>query len=359
MSWDLLEASDGGFYINRAGIHRVISQYVRAQSKCDSARMVTHTDRYMHLFALPTTYSVEIDDERIRLDDQVGTPVLEEMFYGNLAQGQSMRGAREQLLAWMWATYQYEQSLLSKIRSAQYQTMASIDEKVSKAKHFEEGAKMVRDLSAMALLVGATFVTGGAAAEGAVGVSTMTGGELLGTSTMYAGMKGVFKYQDTGKAEDAIFTGTASFVTGIVGLASGAAGATGAGKVALIAVGVTNDFLFSIAEGALSGKDLKRVAQGGAFKALSDPALDVAKEHFLEEHPKIAFPVMVITKLAIDVGFDKYTESEHKEAHTEGHKADADPDTAPGQSPFAKVAKANEEYIDRYVVMPAGPFCPA
>lgn len=357
MSWDLLECSDGAYFINRLAIRRIIRNYVRSQAKCYSAQVVAHTDHFGYVLPLPTTYTVDIDFERVRQQDELVTPVLEEMFFGNLGQGWAMPSAREQLYSWLRDTRWYEQAVLQKMRLASHQTQANIDSKVHKAEEFEKAAVLVRDLSAVALLVGATFATGGAAAEGAVGLTTFTGTELAGTSAMYGGMKGLFKYQDTGKVDEALFTGVANFTTGLIQLASGSTGATGSAKVTLIVVGATNGMLLDVAEGAVSGKDMTKVTKGSAFKAVADPLLEAATEHFLEENPAVAFPVLVAAKLALDRGVDRYTEKEKEEAMKP--TPFIGPPLPPAESPFAKEAKADEEFIDRSVVMPAGPFCPA
>jgi hypothetical protein len=357
MPWDLLECSDGAYYINRLAIRRIIKNYVRAQAKCNFAQTVAHPDHFGYVIPLPTTYTVEIDFERVRLEDELVTPVLEEMFFGDLAQGWSMTSAKNQLYSWLFDTRWYEQTLLQKMRLASHQTQVNIESKVDSAQEFEKAAVLVRDMSAVVLLVGATFATGGAAAEGAAGLATFTGTDLVGTSAMYGGMKGIFKYQETGKADEALFTGVSNFTTGLIQLASGATGATGSSKVALIVVGAANGLLLDVAEGAISGKDMLKVTKGSAFKAIADPLLDAAKEHFLEENPRVAFPVLVAAKLVLDRGVDKYTEKEKGAAMKP--VPFIGPPPPPAAFPFAKEAKADEEFIDRTVVMPAGPFCPA
>lgn len=143
----------------------------------------------------------------------------------------------------------YSREFRRKQQKAQSDTMDSIDRSVRNLSAGEQTARVVRDLSAGTLVVGATFLTGGAAV-GALGAGSM----LSGTGT----------YQDTGNLGAAAINASGTFVVGAIGLAGTAGGGMMRGAQAipgnqqavLLLVGVKMDVSFNVAQGLVEGKNL-------------------------------------------------------------------------------------------------------
>ncbi|TVQ40990.1 MAG: hypothetical protein EA370_02840 [Wenzhouxiangella sp.] len=147
---------------------------------------------------------------------------------------------------------EYCREFRRKQRKAQSDTMDSIDRSVRNLSAGETTARAVRDISAGTLVVGATFLTGGAAA-GALGAGSV----LSGTGT----------YQDTGNLGAAAINATGTFVVGAIGMAGTAGGGVVRGAQALpgnqqavlLLVGMKMDVSFNVAQGLVEGKELKDV----------------------------------------------------------------------------------------------------
>ncbi len=145
---------------------------------------------------------------------------------------------------------EYSREFRRKQQKAQSDTMDSIDRSVRNLSAGEQTARVVRDVSAGTLVVGATFLTGGAAV-GALGAGSL----LSGTGT----------YQDTGNLGAAAINASGTFVVGAVGLAGTAGGGMMRGgqalasnqQAVLLLLGVKMDVSFNVAQGLVEGKTLK------------------------------------------------------------------------------------------------------
>ena len=152
-------------------------------------------------------------------------------------------------------------------RQASRELSANIDASIHRYEIGMEAAKITRDICFTTVVVGASFLTGGAA------VAVLGGGSAL---------KGVASYQDTGHVGSAVLTATGTFVVGAIPIVGGEGGALEATdsimtkvpvdaakvgrKAALVVVGASVDAGFEYAGALIEGKDAKTALRGAAVR---------------------------------------------------------------------------------------------
>jgi len=126
-------------------------------------------------------------------------------------------------------------------------TSESIDGAVSRGEAAAAAARKVRDLSATVLVIGSSFMTGGAS------VAVLGGGSLL---------QGVAVWQDTGNVGSAVLQATGTFIVGVIPLG-------GAGTAAVRAEGETTWQAMMRESGSLVNRPGRALAttggEGGAW----------------------------------------------------------------------------------------------
>ena len=158
-----------------------------------------------------------------------------------------------------------------KMQNSSKRTMRSIEASVNKQEKNINDIKFLNDM----MLVGASFLTGGAAAT------------VIATGSI---VKGVAKYSEQGNLGAALIEAKITLIAGIIPLGFGAQGARKAinlanvstkaalkkevaEKGAILVVGAGIDSSFELAKGLVEGKTLKEAGIAAGFKALSHLAI--------------------------------------------------------------------------------------
>lgn len=201
--------------IDQLGLWILCRQHVYHQLIHQRSRVVRET----HFFG-PDLVTVETDFRGIaQARNQLSTPL-----YARLERESIRDAARTQatLVHMRQEIDHWVRSLQAMQRSASRETTGNIDQSVRRGEIGLQAATTVRDLSATTLVVGSTFLTGGAA------VAVLGGGSAL---------RGVARYQDHGNIGSAILEASGTFIVGVIPLG---AAATAEGQVAQTAVTMTS-----------------------------------------------------------------------------------------------------------------------
>lgn len=244
MAWVPFQ-DDGGraWEVDQLMLWMLVREYVHARNLYNRSRV--NVER--RIFG-PDITTVEIDWIDFRpTKDRDSQELYHDTSRRLLANGD--QGFRELVMMRERARH-YSDEFRRKQERAQADTMSSIDRSVRRGEVGETAARAVRDVSAGTLVVGATFLTGGAAV-GALGAGSL----LNGTAT----------YQNTGNLGAAAINATGTFVVGAVGLAGTAGGGlvharhalTSGQQTALLLLGVKMDVSFRFAQGLVEGKEIK------------------------------------------------------------------------------------------------------
>jgi len=173
-------------------------------------------------------------------------------------------------------------------RQAAETTRKNIDRAVAIGKAGVQVATAIRDLAEFGLLVGATFLSGGAAATAVAG---------------RAAVKGATKYTETNNVGSAILELNCNLFVGFIGSVAGKA--KGAEKAALILIGAQYDAANEFAQTMIEGKDVKNAAKMAAAKFGVDVAGAVVPS-LIEEKilAKVAMPALIHQKDALNKAVD-------------------------------------------------------
>ena len=164
-------------------------------------------------------------------------------------------GFRQWLRMRIDETESYRDSFQTRLTGASHRTMQNIESSVDGYENSIAVTRFVRDTSADVVLVGATFMTGGAAVAAAGAGSVMRGG---------------FTYQDTGNIGLAAVETTASLVTTLIPVGRAASGATAASfadDATVILVGANFDVAKAIIQGDSFDQALARAGTNAAAGA--------------------------------------------------------------------------------------------
>ncbi len=210
MSWISITDDTGrSWAVDQMGLWMLCRQYVFARLVYER----THVDIESHWFG-PDVHNVTTDFgngfNAARDNDS-------QHLYASLTEASLRDGATvfADLVRMKQETVLYTDRVRTLQQRASHATMESIDRNVRAGEIGVEVSRWVRDISASVLVVGATFLSGGAAL-GALGA----GSTLKGTAT----------YQDTGNVGAAVLQGTGTFVVGMVSIAPNLATATAASR---------------------------------------------------------------------------------------------------------------------------------
>lgn len=226
MAWiSFTDDAGRSWAVDQLGLWMLCRQYVFARLVSER----THVDIESHWFG-PDVHNVNTDfgngfnAERDHRSQQL---------YADLTQASLGNGAPvfEQLVRIKQETGLLTDRVRDIQRRASHATMESIDRNVRIAGYGLTAATWVRDISASVLVVGATFLSGGAA---------------LGVLGAGSALKGTATYQDTGNVGAAVLQGTGTFVVGAISIAPNLATAAAAGR------GVTASMQASSASGLVT-----------------------------------------------------------------------------------------------------------
>lgn len=244
MSYRLTD--DGLYSVDWEVVARLVESYARARLQLDQSRVVSiRQSKWYNPFSwqMPDIHQVEVDWDRV--GDMVRVKSFMQtnsMYSRGAAGGRAMQDVAYQLRQMARETPLLRRQFLEKLHGAQRRTMEAINSSVESYQGTIEALKEVRDTSATTVLVGASAVTGGAAAAGL----TLVGGTL----------KGVAKYQDTDNVGAAVMEGAGAVVFTLVPMGSGGAELTAGEQAWLMVAQGTWDADTSLVEGKSVGEAL-------------------------------------------------------------------------------------------------------
>lgn len=294
MAWIQFSDDRGRMWtVNQDGLWIFVRQYLHAKMIFDRTRLNVERNWFG-----PDIHNVETDFRNFREEKDAHAAQL----YDSVARTMLASGDTgfEHLVQMKRDMDEFGTQVLTMQREASRATMANIDASVSFGERGAAVAGVVRDLSATTLVVGASFLTGGAA------LAVLGGGSAL---------KGTAKYQDTGNVGSALIEGAGTFVVGMIAIApqlsaatqgsravsvttqtsslasSTASAAFGrAEQVTLVVVGAMMEGSFELAKGLVDGKSMQESVAAAALKATVAPLASTGIGSLLE---KAALPVLV------------------------------------------------------------------
>jgi hypothetical protein len=204
MAYELLQNGTTQFAVDWTVVHRLLKSYHTAYLQYDTAREISASDSQWYnpmSWSLPTVSHIEVDwdfvrvEARARADEDLRNMQTEAAF-------NAPRVARR-LEGTVEDTARRKELLVDWMGSVQTQNMVAVNKAVEDYESHIEFSKLVRDLSAEGLMVGASVMTGGGALA------------ALGGASFF---KGTCKYQDSGSVGAGVMEGAGSFVFAYVKL---------------------------------------------------------------------------------------------------------------------------------------------
>lgn len=308
MAWETFRSNDGAYLIDWEGLARIIRSCKRAGAMNDYSRAVVEKgerDWWALGLKLPDLHSVQVDWDKVALETTTRTEMELRRFYA--AAKTSMRPQLAALIHMMEQADDDRDAFKDKQSEAQQKTADNIESAVHKGEIAVDIATHVRNTSADVVMVGATFVTGGAA--GAIGLTALG-----------SGMKGAFEYQDTRKVGKALATFSTNFILGVADVKAGAAIKGISSKSARIGMTIAwahAKAVLSFPTGLIEGKTMAKAASGMGVKLISstgpEAGIELLKDHLNEVLGESgegwAIPVVVGLELAEDRLADAIAES--------------------------------------------------
>lgn len=204
-------------------------------------------------WSMPEIRTVEFDWDKVH--QATGSAVTRDMLDYARQAASDMRGVADDVKFKLEQTSTMKRSLRNWLREIQNDNVSAMNQAESDYTGLIDACRFVRDTSADIVAIGSTIATGGAAS-----------GLLAGSSVL----KGVYKYQDTGRAGAAILYGAGSMALGAFKL-SGAKLTTGGEYALIVAQGILEGGT-SLASGKSFGDAVTagglKIAGSGAAQAL-------------------------------------------------------------------------------------------
>lgn len=286
MAWEIFQSTDGAYLIDWAGLARIVRSCQRAVAMKVYSELVISEKHWIG----PDLWSVQVNWDKVNLETTTRTELELRRF--NDAAKRSMQRELKGLVSMMEDADDARDVFQDRMAEAQHKTMQNIESSVHKGEIGVKVATVVRDTSAEIVMVGATYVTGGAAAP------LLTG---LG-----AGMKGAFVYQDTGKADKALATFSTNLLLGAADLKVGAA-IRGLGsaseRIGMAIVWAKTKATLDVPKSLIEGKAMKQAASGGGAKLIASTPATAGVEYLkgvLGEGEAWAIPVEVALNIMQD-----------------------------------------------------------
>ncbi len=311
MGAKVFKDSRGMFWlVDLDGVRHLIRSYVRSTAVLSRSR-IHHESQAMGPLG---TFEVKLVTVQVDFP-AVNAQVKEDsekhyQFFRNQLQDSGQR-AFETLLGWRSETIDANESFRENQVYASQQTNDSINSAISNSQTAIAVTKFIRDTSASVVMVGAAFLTGGAA------IAAVGGGSVL---------KGGFTYQDKkmegASTSDAAGAATLEAVSDIVlGFISfGEAGAmtnlaTKAAKVqagTIVLAGATVDAETEFVKSTVDGKTIREAALAGAMRFgthVAGAGLGPLVEHAFEipKMKNFSFPILVTRSGAVEKSLSALT----------------------------------------------------
>jgi hypothetical protein len=291
MPWESIKSNDGIYLVNWEGITRIIRSYARGRATKRFSKEVAFEKHWVG----PDLYSVEVDWGRVRNETAVQTGM--ELSKIHAGAQRSMQAELYRLVYMIETADKDHDNLREMMRAAQDKTMKNVERSVHIGEIGVGASTFVRDASAETIMVGATYLSGGAA------LAAIGGGSV---------MKGAFAYQDTGKVGNAVGTFSTNLLLGVADIKVGAAItkniASKSGKIGLLMVWAKAKGVLEVPKNLIEGKHLNEAASSGLVKTAAATPVTVGVEQ-LKDYLKSgglpeewAIPVDVALSIAQDKG---------------------------------------------------------
>lgn len=289
-------STNGGLYlIDWDLVGRIAYSSAFNQSKLTNAQRVKKD----HGFLMPTTYQWEIDYRRAKADAKKAADAarngkqLMRWFDPHMDQvcRQPTQADIEDFRDWMFEQERRgrraRDALQRKLDEAHRLSMANVNRNVGNWQTAIDIAGFVRDSSANVLMIGATVLSGGAA-----GVALAGAGSTL---------KGVGKWQETGKLAAGALTATFSFVTFFI---PGGDKVKEMGKGAVLTVTFIKkkaEFTGDVTVGLAEGKSLKDASISAAVGLATGVGAGKINDRLLSDSTMADLAAKAASKAAIPV----------------------------------------------------------
>jgi hypothetical protein len=255
MTYQIVNNGSTQYAVHWETIERMNRSFRLAEATLNSARTVAMDESTWYnpfSWSLPKIYNVEVDWERVR-EEAASFNAQDMMSYAALA-GRSMPDVGYEMLFRIERTHQYKKRYREMVTTAGADSQKNIEASVDNYDGLINGAKFIRDTSFDVVGVGATIMTGGAAA-------TLTMGA-------HATLKAGAKYQDTGSVglAGAQFGGSLLFGAFKIRPQLGAAKLSKSGEYVLILCQGAFETGMSLA----AGDSFATAAKKGTLKIIGD-----------------------------------------------------------------------------------------
>jgi len=219
---------------------------------------LSQTDWYNPLsWPMPDLVQYEVDWDAATNAKKEATRARMMEFQNNIYD--SVESVKRHLKYLIEETHHNKEKFRNNLRTASQETSANIDQAVNTYETATTVARVTRDISADTILIGATFLSGGAAL-GVAGAGSM--------------MKGAGTFQDTGNVGAAIMETTGSFIFTAIPIgraASGAATASLTEKGTLVLF----ESQFEVAKGLAAGDNIEKAMANRALKIATSATGDI------------------------------------------------------------------------------------
>jgi hypothetical protein len=301
MAWEAFRCDDGIYLVNWQGVSQILRSCARARAMTKNSEKKCVEKQFIG----PDLWSVEVNWDKVRQETATNAEACFRKFHA--CARRSMQTELNWLVCQMEQADDDRDAFQDLMAAAQHQTMENIERSVHIGEIGVKAATIVRDVSAEFLMVGATYLTGGAG---------------LVFIPIGSGIKGYGVYTDTGRSDKAVATFSTNLILGVADVGVGAKIAKSftskSARIGMAIVWAKTKSVLEVPKGLIEGKDLKEAACAGAVKmAASTPATagvellkDVLKVRELEPW---AIPIEVVLNMAQDKGGEMLAKTGEKE----------------------------------------------
>jgi hypothetical protein len=219
-----------------------------------------------HVFG-PDLSMVDTDWPQVRQDTDDTAKAFYEELFARLDNDGTGADALKLLADLVDQKDSFDESFTKMKREAQNGTMLSIQTSVQLGEDALPVLQSIRDVSLDIFLIGATVLSGG----------TLTPA-IVGLVAAGSAVKGIAKWEDTGRVGDGVVEASTEFVFGVAGVGVKGLKASGAMKWALAFAVAGNKAGVEVVKQSISGKSVVQSTGRGGLK-LIDPVLgEIAKQ---------------------------------------------------------------------------------
>ncbi len=289
MPWETIECSDGAWEINREGVARIMRSHAWSRAAYENSSV----DEETHVFG-PDLLLVDTDWPSVRKDTDTWAKAYYEDFFTRLANGDRGANGLKRLADLVDEKDSFDDQFQEMKRKAQRTTMVNIQTSVDLGEDSLPVLEAIRDVSVDAFLIGATILSGGTLSPATTA--------LIGAGSV---VKGLGKWEDTGRFQDGVVEASTEFVFGVVGVGVRGLNASGPMKWALAFAIAANKSSVEVIKQNMSGKSIVQSMGRGGLK-LADPVVSAIAKTVLSNEAW-AVPVTAVLKYAEKKGVDKLT----------------------------------------------------